>query len=117
MRQARPLHIHLHKFEDGGGISGVAVRRKATSPPHLQPVGRGLDVFMCGNAGPRKALDVFKRASSRAGRGRRAQERRDLSHTGVQGGAGSPALIVLNPASPGEGRKIQTTDEFFSGKP
>ena len=58
------LHIHLHKFEDGGGIYGVAVLAESHISVHTWPVKgfAAFDVFMCGNAEPRKALEVFKRA-------------------------------------------------------
>ena len=58
------LHIHLHKFEDGGGISGVAVLAESHISVHTWPEKgfAAFDVFMCGNAEPRKALEVFKRA-------------------------------------------------------
>ena len=53
-----------HKFEDGGGISGVAVLAESHISVHTWPEKgyAAFDVFMCGNAEPRKALDVFKRA-------------------------------------------------------
>ena len=58
------LHIHAHKFEDGGGISGVAVLAESHISVHTWPEKgfAAFDVFMCGDAQPRKALDVFKRA-------------------------------------------------------
>ena len=58
------LHIHLHKFEEGGGISGVAVLAESHISVHTWPeMGyAAFDVFMCGDAEPRKALDVFKKA-------------------------------------------------------
>jgi len=58
------LHIHLHTFEEGGGISGVAVLAESHISVHTWPEKRyaAFDVFMCGDAQPRKALDVFKRA-------------------------------------------------------
>jgi S-adenosylmethionine decarboxylase len=58
------LHIHLHTFSEGGGISGVAVLAESHISVHTWPE-RGyaaFDVFMCGNAEPRKALSVFKAA-------------------------------------------------------
>lgn len=58
------LHIHLHTFTDGGGISGVAVLAESHISVHTWPE-RGyaaFDVFMCGDAEPRKAMNVFKRA-------------------------------------------------------
>ncbi len=58
------LHIHLHTFTDGGGISGVAVLSESHISVHTWPEkGYGaFDVFMCGDAEPRKALSVFKEA-------------------------------------------------------
>src|ERR1700727_3278171 len=58
------LHIHLHKFEDGGGISGVAGLAESHISVHTWPEKgfAAFDVFMCGDAEPRKALDGFKRA-------------------------------------------------------
>jgi len=58
------LHIHLHTFTEGGGISGVAVLAESHISVHTWPE-RGyaaFDVFMCGEAEPKKALQVFKRA-------------------------------------------------------
>jgi len=58
------LHIHLHTFTEGGGISGVAVLSESHISVHTWPE-RGyaaFDVFMCGDAEPRKALGVFKDA-------------------------------------------------------
>ena len=54
------LHIHLHTFSEGGGISGVAVLSESHISVHTWPE-RGyaaFDVFMCGDAEPRKALGV-----------------------------------------------------------
>ena len=58
------LHIHLHVFEEGGGISGVAVLAESHISVHTWPEKgyAAFDVFMCGDAEPRKALEVFKRA-------------------------------------------------------
>jgi S-adenosylmethionine decarboxylase len=58
------LHIHLHRFTEGGGISGVAVLAESHISVHTWPE-RGyaaFDVFMCGDAEPRRALPVFKAA-------------------------------------------------------
>ena len=58
------LHIHLHTFSEGGGISGVAVLAESHISVHTWPE-RGyaaFDVFMCGGAEPRKALSVLKAA-------------------------------------------------------
>ena len=58
------LHIHLHTFSDGGGVSGVAVLAESHISVHTWPEKgyAAFDVFMCGNAEPRKALSVFKQA-------------------------------------------------------
>ena len=58
------LHIHLHTFSDGGGVSGVAVLAESHISVHTWPEKgyAAFDVFMCGDAEPRKALSVFKAA-------------------------------------------------------
>ena len=58
------LHSHLHTFEEGGGLSGVAVLAESHISVHTWPEKgyAAFDVFMCGDAQPRKALDVFKSA-------------------------------------------------------
>ena len=58
------LHIHLHSFTPNGGISGVAVLAESHISVHTWPE-RGyaaFDVFMCGTAEPRKALEVLEQA-------------------------------------------------------
>jgi S-adenosylmethionine decarboxylase len=60
------LHIHLHVFTPHGGISGVAVLAESHISVHTWPE-RGyaaFDIFMCGKAEPRKALDVLTQAFS-----------------------------------------------------
>ena len=57
------LHIHLHTFSPNGGISGVAVLAESHISVHTWPE-RGyaaFDVFMCGDAEPRKALKALER--------------------------------------------------------
>jgi S-adenosylmethionine decarboxylase len=58
------LHIHLHTFTDGGGVSGVAVLAESHISVHTWPEKgyAAFDVFMCGDAEPKKALEVFKKA-------------------------------------------------------
>src|SRR4029078_3323991 len=56
------LHIHLHTFTAGGGISGVARLAESHISVHTWPE-RGyaaFDVFMCGDAEPRKALKALE---------------------------------------------------------
>lgn len=58
------LHIHLHHFSPNGGVSGVAVLAESHISIHTWPE-RGyaaLDVFMCGDAQPHKAIEVLRRA-------------------------------------------------------
>jgi len=55
------LHIHLHTFGDGGGVSGVAVLAESHISVHTWPE-RGyaaFDIFMCGDARPERALTVL----------------------------------------------------------
>jgi len=57
------LHIHLHRFTDGGGISGVAVLAESHISVHTWPE-RGFaafDIFMCGQCDPQNAIPVLQR--------------------------------------------------------
>jgi len=56
------LHIHLHRFGESGGISGVAVLAESHISVHTWPE-RGFaafDIFMCGNCDPEAALPVLR---------------------------------------------------------
>ncbi|RME14998.1 MAG: adenosylmethionine decarboxylase [Alphaproteobacteria bacterium] len=57
------LHIHTHKFTPQG-VSGVAVLAESHISVHTWPeIGYGaFDVFMCGDAQPRRAIGVLARA-------------------------------------------------------
>ncbi len=58
------LHIHLHHFEPGGGISGVAVLAESHISVHTWPE-RGyaaFDAFMCGATRPENTIPVLRRA-------------------------------------------------------
>ncbi len=62
--KATLLHIHLHQFTGGGGVSGVAVLAESHISIHTWPE-RGyaaIDIFMCGDAVPLKAVEVMRRA-------------------------------------------------------
>jgi S-adenosylmethionine decarboxylase len=56
------LHIHLHKFADQGGITGVALLAESHISVHTWPENNyaAFDVFMCGDAQPEKAIELLK---------------------------------------------------------
>jgi S-adenosylmethionine decarboxylase len=62
------LHIHTHVFEPNGGISGVAVLAESHISVHTWPERNyaAFDVFMCGDAQPRKAVAILKAAFNAA---------------------------------------------------
>ena len=58
------LHIHLHRFGDGGGVTGVAVLAESHISVHTWPE-RGFaafDVFMCGGCRPDLAVEALRSA-------------------------------------------------------
>jgi S-adenosylmethionine decarboxylase len=58
------VHLHLHEFTAGGGVSGVAVLAESHISIHTWPE-RGyaaIDVFMCGSADPYRVVPIFRRA-------------------------------------------------------
>ncbi len=61
--EAELLHLHLHRFETGGGISGVAVLAESHISVHTWPE-RGyaaFDIFMCGQTHPEQAAQLIER--------------------------------------------------------
>jgi S-adenosylmethionine decarboxylase len=60
------LHIHLHHFTPGGGISGVAVLAESHISVHTWPEREfaAFDIFMCGSCRPEKGLAVLENAFS-----------------------------------------------------
>jgi S-adenosylmethionine decarboxylase len=58
------VHIHLHRFEPNGGVSGVAVLAESHISIHSWPEhgDAALDVFMCGNANPDAWVPVLREA-------------------------------------------------------
>lgn len=56
------LHIHLHTFADGGGITGVALLAESHISVHTWPELNyaAFDAFMCGNAKPEKAMALLE---------------------------------------------------------
>ena len=57
------LHIHLHQFSSGGGVTGVALLAESHISIHTWPERNyaAFDVFMCGNAQPEKAVEHLKK--------------------------------------------------------
>ena len=61
---ATTLHVHLKKFGEEGGVSGVLVLAESHISIHTWPE-RGfaaLDIFMCGKCDPYQAIGVLKEA-------------------------------------------------------
>ncbi len=58
------LYLHLHCFSENGGISGVAVLAESHISIHTWPERdyAAIDIFMCGDAKPHKAVPVLRRA-------------------------------------------------------
>lgn len=56
------LHIHLHHFTPNNGVSGVAVLAESHISVHTWPECgyAAFDVFMCGDARPKEAVEVLK---------------------------------------------------------
>lgn len=58
------LHLHLHEFGSGGGVSGVAVLAESHISIHTWPE-RGyaaIDAFMCGTAEPHRVVPILRHA-------------------------------------------------------
>lgn len=57
------LHIHLHEFQENGGISGVAILAESHISIHTWPerAYAAIDIFMCGRAEPTRAIPVLRR--------------------------------------------------------
>lgn len=61
---ANMLHVHMHHFGPGAGVSGVAVLSESHISVHTWPE-RGyaaFDIFMCGKSQPEVAVTVIKLA-------------------------------------------------------
>ncbi len=58
------LHVHLHHFDDNGGVSGVAVLAESHISIHSWPEHSyaALDIFMCGDTRPEACVDVLREA-------------------------------------------------------
>jgi S-adenosylmethionine decarboxylase len=60
--KATLLHIHLHHFTPSYGVSGVAVLAESHISVHTWPERdfAAFDIFMCGDAEPHRAVEVFQ---------------------------------------------------------
>ena len=58
------LHVHLHEFSENGGVSGVAVLAESHISIHTWPEWNyaAIDVFMCGDTDPMKAVEIMQEA-------------------------------------------------------
>lgn len=56
------LHIHLHRFDDGEGVTGVALLAESHITVHTWPENdyAAFDIFMCGSTDPLLALEVLR---------------------------------------------------------
>ncbi|UVO30145.1 adenosylmethionine decarboxylase [Bradyrhizobium arachidis] len=60
------LHVHLHKFEPHGGVTGVVLLAESHISIHTWPENcfAALDVFMCGNAKPERTIPIIEETFS-----------------------------------------------------
>lgn len=60
------LHVHLHHFDENGGVSGVAVLAESHISIHSWPEHQyaALDIFMCGDTQPEACVEVLREAFS-----------------------------------------------------
>ncbi len=58
------IDVHTHTFSPYDGVSGIAVLKESHISIHTWPEFKyaAIDIFVCGNVDPYKALPVFKRA-------------------------------------------------------
>ncbi len=58
------LRLDVHRFPDNDGMSGVATLAESHMSIHTWPECgyAALDIFMCGNSDPYKAIPILKRA-------------------------------------------------------
>lgn len=61
---ATVLDINLHGFGESAGVTGVAILAESHISIHTWPETgyAAIDVFMCGNCDPERALPVFQEA-------------------------------------------------------
>jgi S-adenosylmethionine decarboxylase len=85
---ARILHSHFHSFGDALGVTGVVLLAESHISIHTWPEYgfAAADIFMCGDAQPRLALDIIERALSPAS---------SIVQSIARGGAIVPAAVPL----------------------
>lgn len=56
------LEIHTHTFSPFNGVSGIAILKESHISVHTWPEFKyaAVDIFVCGNVNPYKAIPVFK---------------------------------------------------------
>jgi S-adenosylmethionine decarboxylase len=59
---ATPLHSHLHRFSENGGVSGVLVLAESHISIHTWPERSfaAIDLFTCGQCDPYAAIEVLR---------------------------------------------------------
>lgn len=64
--RATLLHQYYHYFTPNGGVSGVCVLAESHISIHSWPEFNyaAVDIFMCGDADPHKAVDVLRQSFS-----------------------------------------------------
>ena len=58
---ATALHVHLNKFTENGGVSGVLILAESHISIHTWPERSfaAVDIFMCGSCNPHSCIDVL----------------------------------------------------------
>lgn len=58
------LHIYVHRFSRGGGVSGIAVLAESHISIHTWPEHQyaAIDIFVCGRVQPEGAVPLFEEA-------------------------------------------------------
>jgi S-adenosylmethionine decarboxylase len=61
--EATILHSHFHAFGEGEGVTGLVLLAESHISIHTWPEYKfaAVDIFMCGDSKPRKALEVIER--------------------------------------------------------
>ena len=61
LSKAKVLHMHMHRFGKGQGISGVVVLAESHISVHTWPERKymAFDIFMCGDTFPEKACNYL----------------------------------------------------------